>query len=595
MTVRGWLRSFSRTRNTSKSNRQVHQQSISRGPLKLEQLELRAMVSHAIGEHAPHRPPPLPAHPTLRIVIDGQDLTIPADIGVTPTRLFAYHTHDTSGQLHYDGNNAPSGLDPIGSAPRFTTLDDFFDVWRETGTPGTPQNNPNAFFSSTRIMDRFADATHAITFTVNGQPNNQFENYSLHPEDDAVISFDTVQNVNQRPTGNAQNVTVLPESDRNITLTGDDGDAGVTQSLSFRVQSLPANGLLLDSNDNPVTVGSTLTSATVNYTPNPGFTGSDSFTFDVMDDGGTADGGQDTSTAATVSITVAPNQRPTANAQTVSASQNTAKSITLGGDDGDAGLVQNLTVSVRSLPANGTLRDSNGNAVTTDTLLPSANLTYTPNAEFTGSDSFTFTVQDDGGSANGGQDFSTPATVSLNVAPQQTNPPGTPGGTVRLRDGDLKIHGGPEDNVFDVALSADGDQLEVDTGSGPQGFDLTDFRRLCMEGREGDDTISLDPDVEVPAHILGGRGSDEITGGSGPDRIRGGRGGDVIDGGDGNDVLRGRRGADVVMGGEGNDWLRGGRGADSMDGGAGSDIMHGGRGTDTDMNPDPADRVFGMP
>jgi hypothetical protein len=42
----------------------------------------------------------------------------------------------------------------------------------------------------------------------------------------------------------------------------------------------------------------------VTYTPNTGFTGNDSFTFVVMDDGGTTGGGQDTSAAATVSISV---------------------------------------------------------------------------------------------------------------------------------------------------------------------------------------------------------------------------------------------------------------------------------------------------
>jgi Ca2+-binding RTX toxin-like protein len=204
-------------------------------------------------------------------------------------------------------------------------------------------------------------------------------------------------------------------------------------------------------------------------------------------------------------------------------------------------------------------------------------------------------VQDNGGTDGGGQDTSTVATVSLNVAPQQTNPPGTPGGTVNFRDGQLMVHGGSENNIFDIALSASGDEVEVDTGDGPQSFDLASVERLCMEGRRGADTITIDPDIDIPAHILGGRGPDEIVGGSGPDHIRGGRGPDMIDGWDGDDVLRGRRGADFVMGGEGDDLLRGGRGADQMDGGPGSDIMHGGPGTDTDMNPDPLDRVFDMP
>jgi hypothetical protein len=548
------------------------------------------MVSHALGEHA-H------PHPTLRILLDGQELTIPANIGVTPERLYAYHTHDTSGQLHYDGAEAhqgTSGLDPIGSPLRFTTLDDFFDVWRETGTPGTPQNNPNAFFSSTRIMDRSADATHAITFTVNGQPNNQFENYSLHPGDAAVISF--VEVVNQTPTANAQTVNGSLNTTSSITLTGDDGNTEVTQTLSFRIATLPTRGSLRDSGGNPVTIGTTLPTPNLSYMPGPGFAGNDSFTFIVQDSGGTANGGEDTSNPATVSINVRPNQAPTAGSQTVAVTQDTAKSITLTGDGGDTAVQQALTFRVQTLPSNGALTDSAGNAVTAGTPLPGPNVTYTPNAGVTGSDNFTFTVQDNGGTEGGGQDTSTAATVSLNVTARATPPAGTPGGMVKLRDGQLMVHGGAENNVFDIALSADGNSLEVETGAGtPQSFDLSDVQRLCIKGRGGDDTITIDSDVEVPAHILGGRGRDEIVGGSGPDHIRGGRGPDVIDGRDGDDVLRGRRGADQIMGGEGDDWMGGGRGPDSMDGGAGSDLMHGGRGTDTDMNPDPADRVFDMP
>ncbi|MBI3466778.1 MAG: hypothetical protein HY000_27515 [Planctomycetes bacterium] len=630
-TVQAWLRSFPRSLNTSKSKRQVRQQPTPRRPFQLEQLELRALVSHAIGEHA-H------PHPTLQILIDGQDLTIPANIGVTPTRLFGYHTHDTSGQMHYDGNNEPSGLDPVGSAPRFTTLKDFFDVWRTIGTPGTPQNNPNAFFSSTRIMDRFADATHAITFTVNGQPNNEFENYSLHPGDAAVISLEEI--VNQAPMGNAQTVNVLPSTTSSITLTGDDGNPEVTQTLSFRVQTLPTGGSLRDSGGNPVSIGATLPTPNLSYTPGSGFSGNDSFTFVVRDNGGTQNAGHDTSAPATVSIAAATNHAPTANTQTANMVQDTAKSITLTGDDGDAGVTQALSFQVQSVPTNGTLRDSGGNAVTIGTTLPSANVSYTPNAGFTGGDNFSFIVKDNGDTASGGQDTSTSATVSINVTARTTNPPGAFDGTTRLLGHRLMVHGGPADNVMDFALNAAGNQLDLTLDGGtPRTFNLSDVHDLCLAGGPGNDTITIDSDIQLPAHILGGTGNDQITGGSGRDHIHGGRGKDVIDGGAGNDRVFGDRGRDSLVGGDGNDWLWGGPafvhhqrrdsdtidggggndhieggagrdsllggggndrifgglGRDSLDGGPGRDMLHGGPGRDRNMNPDPADRVFGIP
>lgn len=118
------------------------------------------------------------------------------------------------------------------------------------------------------------------------------------------------EDINNRPTANAQNVAVALNTAKPITLTGDDGDTGVTQALSFRVQTLPPNGTLRDSTSAVVTVGTTLPSANLTYTPNTGFTGSDSFTFIVMDNGGTQNGGLDTSNPATVSITVSVTNPP---------------------------------------------------------------------------------------------------------------------------------------------------------------------------------------------------------------------------------------------------------------------------------------------
>jgi hypothetical protein len=63
----------------------------------------------------------------------------------------------------------------------------------------------------------------------------------------------------------------------------------------------------------------------------------------------------------------------------------------------------------------GTLRDSNNNAVAVGSTLPSAALTYTANASPNQRDRFIFEVKDDGGTANGSRDTSQPATVTLNI------------------------------------------------------------------------------------------------------------------------------------------------------------------------------------
>jgi Ca2+-binding RTX toxin-like protein len=143
------------------------------------------MVSHVINQHI---------HPTVRIVIEGRDETIPAGVGILQDGfMYSPHTHDSTGILHTGEPMAEgrAGIDPPGSTSRLTTLKDFFDVWRTTN-PGTPRNNPDAFFSQNQILDRMADATHVVRMTVNGEPSTEFENYSPHDGDQVVIRYDDI-------------------------------------------------------------------------------------------------------------------------------------------------------------------------------------------------------------------------------------------------------------------------------------------------------------------------------------------------------------------------------------------------------------------
>lgn len=93
--------------------------------------------------------------------------------------------------------------------------------------------------------------------------------------------------------------------------------------------------------------------------------------------------------------TVAPpaNNAPVANGQSVSTSQDTAKAITLTGSDADS---NPLTFAIVTAPVHGVLSGSG------------ATRTYTPTAGYSGSDSFTFKVND-------GTVDSSAATVSIMV------------------------------------------------------------------------------------------------------------------------------------------------------------------------------------
>jgi hypothetical protein len=145
--------------------------------------------------------------------------------------------------------------------------------------------------------------------------------------------------------------------------------------LTYSTVAVPANGSLSGSAPN------------MTYTPNNNFNGTDSFTFKAND--GTVD-----SNEATVSITIdAVNDTPVADAQSVTTDENTPVAITLTASDVDG---DSLTYSVVTTPVSGSLSGS------------APNLTYTPNNNFNGQDSFTFTVND-------GTVDSNEATVSITV------------------------------------------------------------------------------------------------------------------------------------------------------------------------------------
>ncbi|MDQ3044667.1 MAG: Ig-like domain-containing protein, partial [Chloroflexota bacterium] len=164
--------------------------------------------------------------------------------------------------------------------------------------------------------------------------------------------------VNTAPVANNQSVTTNEDVAAEITLTASDADGN---TLTYSIVSGPANGTL------------TGTGANRTYTPNANYNGSDSFTFKAND--GTVD-----SNTATVSITVtAVNDAPVANDQSVTTSEDVAAEITLTASDADG---NTLTYSIVSGPAYGTLSGT------------APSLTYTPTANFNGSDSFTFKAND---------------------------------------------------------------------------------------------------------------------------------------------------------------------------------------------------------
>src|SRR5918993_3247017 len=206
---------------------------------------------------------------------------------------------------------------------------------------------------------------------------------------------------NQAPEADDQDVSVDANDNVKITLKGNDDDKD--DEIEFEIVSDPSNGELdnFDKSD-----------GTVTYTPEEEYSGDDKFEFKVIDDKGAESDkaeikinvepleetnqevsgetnqesqNQTSSTASESNVITTSNQSPIAPDQEFSTDANTDIDITLVGEDTDNDPIQ---FEIVSNPADATLNDFD-NAKGT--------VTYSPEMNYTGNDSFSFKVIDDNG------------------------------------------------------------------------------------------------------------------------------------------------------------------------------------------------------
>ncbi|WP_083392658.1 Hint domain-containing protein [Rhodobacter xanthinilyticus] len=147
-------------------------------------------------------------------------------------------------------------------------------------------------------------------------------------------------------------------------------------------------------------------------------------------------------------------------------------------------------------------------------------VTFTPDAGFVGTTSFSYTISD----GKGGYDT---ATVSVTVCEPES---------------DGIVSGTAGDDLIDGAYTGD-----------PDG-DMVDHKDAILAGYAGDDDL-----------IKAGAGNDTVIAGAGNDDVYGEDGDDSLSGGAGADYLSGGAGDDTLSGGAGNDTFNGGTGLDIID------------------------------
>ena len=351
----------------------------------------------------------------------------------------------------------------------------------------------------------------------------------------------TVAPVNDAPLAAADSVATKEDTPVTLDLLANDKDPD-GDPLAVTAVTQGANGSVAINPD-----------GTVTYTPDADFSGSDSFNYSLSDgNGGTA--------TETVTVTVAPvNDAPVAQDDSFKGQEDSPITGNVLANDSD---VDGDPLAVTST---GTLVTAMGAAVV---MAGDGSFTYSPPADFNGTDSFSYTVSD----GSGGTASATASLVvaSVNDAPVATaDSAGTTTDTavvIAVLDNDsdpesdpLTVSSVTQGANGGVAINPDG-TVTYTPDPGYSGGDS--FTYSVSDGQGGTSTATVTVSVGDGVTLKGTGGSDILTGTAGAD---------VLDGIGGNDTLYGMAGNDSLLGRAGTDTLIGGAGADSLSGGAGDD------------------------
>ncbi len=527
-----------------------------------------------------------PANGSVVINADGT-LTYTPDAGFDGEETFTYTIEDTAGNSSTAtvtvcvtaGNSAPTANDDADTTDVDTSV-----VITVLGNDTDPESDPLTVTGTTDPANG--------SVVVNG------DGTVTYTPDAGFVGTDTFDYTIEDPSGGTSTATVVVV----VEDTGPNDPATPVDDSATTDEDTPVVISVLDNDTDPEGDDLTIVDAseptngsivvnpdgTITYTPDAGFTGTDSFEYTVEDEGGNY-------SSAVVTVQVGdPNTAPTANDDADTTDIDTPVVITVLGNDTDPES-DPLTVTGTTDPANGSVVVNGDGTVT-----------YTPDAGFVGTDTFDYTIEDPSGGTSTATvtvvvedpntaptanddadttDIDTP--VVITVLGNDTDPesdPLTVTGTTDPANGSVVVNGDgtvtytPDTgftgtDTFDYTIedpsggtSTATVVVTVDDVAGEPLIDADVFpvdptlQPLDpLNGFDEDPDPSDDLDVEVGTAgddtFSTGDDADTITAGAGNDIIDSGIDDDWVNAGDGDDLITDVQGADFIIGGAGDDTI----------------------------------------
>jgi hypothetical protein len=259
-------------------------------------------------------------------------------------------------------------------------------------TKGTVVVNPDGTYTYTPTPGATGTDTFKYKVCDNGTP-------SLC--DTATVTVNLTKplapGTNLAPIANPDVTSTLKDKPVIINVLANDGDPEGTPLKNPTIVTPPTKGTVVVNPD-----------GTITYTPNPGKTGDDTFTYQVCDSGTPV---ACSTTTVTVSVNepnnVVKNDPPVATDDAKTVNKNSTLTSTVSPNDLDPNAGQTLTFTSTSTPLHGSLQ-----------FFPNGTFTYIPDAGFVGNDSFTYNVCD-----NGTPSLCSSATAYITITDPTVNPP----------------------------------------------------------------------------------------------------------------------------------------------------------------------------